>query len=117
MFTFKQYYFYHEDCPRIFMKYIEEPYAKWQDKKRDLVYKKLKLLYKESYSSDLDSHLDDQKSQNYIATTHFLLEISDYNPFSKKYYLRVEARKEKEKQRLEEEKRNQSKRDLESLNH
>lgn len=99
------------------MKYIEEPYAKWQDKKRDLVYKKLKLLYKESYSSDLDSHLDDQKSQNYIATTHFLLEISDYNPFSKKYYLRVEARKEKEKQRLEEEKRNQSKRDLESLNH
>jgi hypothetical protein len=41
--------------------------------------------------------MDDQKSQNYVATTHFLLEISDYNPFSKKYYLRVEARKEKER--------------------
>lgn len=93
MFTFKEYYFYHEDCPRIFMKGIEAPYAKWQDKKRDLVYKRLKILYKESYSSDLDSHVEDQKSQNYVATTHFLLEISDYNPFSKKYYLRVEARK------------------------
>lgn len=49
MFTFKEYYFYHEDCPRIFIKGIEEPYARWQDKKRDLVYKKLKILYKESY--------------------------------------------------------------------
>ena len=45
-------------------------------------------MYKESYSSDGES-MDDQKSQNYIATSHFLLEISDYNPFSKKYYLRV----------------------------
>jgi hypothetical protein len=70
------------------MKDIEDVYAKWQDKKRDLVYKKLKLIYKESYDSD-SSQMDDQKSQNYVATTHFLLEISDYNPFSKKYYLRV----------------------------
>lgn len=37
------------------MKDIEDVYAKWQDKKRDVVYKKLKILYKESYSSDLDS--------------------------------------------------------------
>ena len=116
MFTFKEYYYYHQDCPRIFVKGIEEAYAKWQDKKRDIIYKKLKLLYKDSYSSD-DSHLDDQKSQNYVATTHFLLEISDYNPFSKKYYLRVEARKEKEKKKLEDERKNQSKRDIEHLNH
>jgi len=73
MFTFKEYYFYHQDCPRIFMKPIEETYAKWQDKKRDLVYKKLKLIYNESYTSSADSQADDQKSQNYVAMSHFLL--------------------------------------------
>ena len=45
MFTFKEYYFYHQDCPRVFLKGIEDVYAKWQDKKRDLVYKKLKIVY------------------------------------------------------------------------
>lgn len=45
MFTFKEYYFYHQDCPRIFLKGIEEPYAKWQDRRRDLVYKQLKIAY------------------------------------------------------------------------
>lgn len=77
------------------MKGIEEAYAKWQDKKRDLIYKKLKLIYNESYSSSGDSQADDQKSQNYVAMSHFLLDISEYNPYSKKYYLRTEARKEK----------------------
>lgn len=101
MFTFKEYYFYHQDCPRIFLKGIEEAYAKWQDKKRDLVYKKLKIAYNESNSSDSDSRVDDQKSQNYVALSHFLLEISEYNPYSKKYYLRAEARKEKEKKKNE----------------
>jgi hypothetical protein len=76
MFTFKEYYFYHQDCPRIFIKGIEEPYAKWQDKKRDLIYKKLKIAYNEEDSSSIDSRVDDQKSQNYVALTHFLLEIS-----------------------------------------
>lgn len=115
MFTFKEYYFYHQDCPRIFLKGIEEPYAKWQDKKRDLVYKRLKIAYNESDSSSEDSRQDDQKSQNYVALTHFLLEISEYNPYSKKYYLRAEARRDKEKKKAEEERRHQSKRDLESL--
>ena len=82
------------------MKGIEEAYAKWQDKKRDLVYKKLKLAYNESYSSSVDSR-EDQKSQNYVAVSHFLLEISEYNPYSKKYYLRVEARKDKERKRFD----------------
>ena len=45
--TFKEYYFYHEDCPRIFMEGIEIIYAKWQDRKRNLVYKKLKNLFNE----------------------------------------------------------------------
>lgn len=93
MFTFKEYYFYHQDCPRIFLKGIEEAYAKWQDKKRDFIYKKLKIAYNESDSSSMDSRAEDQKSQNYVAVSHFLLEISEYNPYSKKYYLRVEARK------------------------
>lgn len=53
MYTFKEYYFYHEDCPRIFIKGIEEVYTKWQDRKRDMVYKKLKLIYNESYSSKM----------------------------------------------------------------
>lgn len=44
---------------------------------------------------------DDQKSQNYVAVSHFLLEISEYNPYSKKYYLRAEARREKERKKLE----------------
>ena len=53
-------------------------------------------MYKESFISDADSQLDNnQNSKNYVGTTHFLLDISDYNPYSKKYYLRVEARKEK----------------------
>jgi hypothetical protein len=60
----------------------------------------------------MNSRAEDQKSQNYVAVSHFLLEISDYNPYSKKYYLRVEAKREKDKKRVEEEKRNQSKRDI-----
>lgn len=99
MFSFKEYYFYHQDCPRIFLKGLEEVYAKWHDKKRDLVYRRLKLIYNESCSSE-DSQINDQKSQNYVATTHFLLEISEYNPFSKKYYLRAEAKREKEKMKI-----------------
>lgn len=55
MTTFKEYYFYHTDCPRVFLKTIEEIYAKWQDRKRDLVYKKLKLIYNESLSNSEDS--------------------------------------------------------------
>jgi hypothetical protein len=48
-----------------------------------------------------------------VAVSHFLLEISDYNPYSKKYYLRVEAKREKERKKAEEMRRNhQSKRDL-----
>lgn len=119
MFTFKEYYFYHEDCPRIFMKGIEESYSKWQDRKRDLVYKKLKMIYNESYSSRSDDSKanEDQKSQNYVAVSHFLLEISDYNPYSKKYYLRVEDKKEREKYQRKVEVKNTSKRDLSNLNH
>lgn len=70
------------------MKSIEQLYSKWQDRKRDLVYKKLKIMYNESISTSRSSSKeDDQKSTTGLE--HFLLEISDYNPFSKKYYLRV----------------------------
>jgi len=69
------------------MKYIEEIYSKWQDRRRDMVYKKLKILYNESFSTSRSSSKEDDKSASGV--THFLLEISDYNPFSKKYYLRV----------------------------
>ena len=100
MFTFKEYYYYHQDCPRIFLKGIEDVYSKWQDRKRDLVYKKLKLLYNESVDSSDDSH-EEQPSKNPVGVTHFLLDISDYNPYSKKYYLRVEQRREKERQKAE----------------
>ena len=101
MFTFKEYYFYHHDCPRIFQKQIEDAYSKWHDRKRDLVYKKLKLLYNESVSSSIDSQHHEQPSKNVAGVTHFLLDISEYNPYSKKYYLRVQAKKEKEKQKIE----------------
>ena len=37
------------------MKGIEEVYSKWQDKKRDQVYKKLKLIYNEDCESEPDS--------------------------------------------------------------
>lgn len=51
--TFKEFYYYHEDCPRIFGdSHIAERYEYWQEKKRDLVYKKLKMMYDESYSDD-----------------------------------------------------------------
>lgn len=45
MSAFKEYYFYHEDCPRIFIEKIEEVYEKWHEHRRDLVYKKLKIMY------------------------------------------------------------------------
>ena len=70
------------------MKYIEELYSKWQDRRRDLVYKKLKILYNESFSSSRTSSKEEE-NPSASGITHFLLEISDYNPFSKKYYLRV----------------------------
>lgn len=70
-------------------------YSKWQDRKRDLVYKKLKILYNESMSSENNSSRDDSNKST-SGLTHFLLEISDYNPFSKKYYLRQQA-KDKQK--------------------
>ena len=44
--------------------------------------------------------------------THFLLDISDYNPFSKKYYLRVEAKREIEQKKRDEDRQHQSKRDI-----
>jgi hypothetical protein len=50
MFTFKEYYFYHQDCPRIFIEDLEIIYAKWQDRKRNIVYKKLKHLFNEGTS-------------------------------------------------------------------
>jgi hypothetical protein len=70
-------------------------YSKWQDRKRDLVYKKLKILYNESISSEGDTSRDDSHKST-EGLTHFLLEISDYNPFSKKYYLRQQI-KDKQK--------------------
>lgn len=45
MSMFKEYYFYHEDCPRVFMPDIEVIYGKWQDRKRNFMYKKLKNLF------------------------------------------------------------------------
>ena len=48
--TFKEYYLYHEDSPRLHQKNVDIIYEKWQDKRRDVIYKKLKLLYDESYS-------------------------------------------------------------------
>jgi hypothetical protein len=99
MFSFKEYYYYHHDCPRIFVKDIQDIIAKWQDRKRDYLYKKLKLIYNESIESSSSTVVEEQKSKNFIEKSHLLLEISDYNPYSKKYYLRVEANKEKDRKR------------------
>jgi hypothetical protein len=71
---FKEYYFYHEDCPRILMKKIELIYEKWQDKKRDFLYKKLKLMYDESMSS-LESTSRSIDSDEKLVS-HFLFDIS-----------------------------------------
>ena len=73
------------------MKDIEIPYGKSQDRRRDLIYRKLKAMYGEGIgeSSEEDS------LNTHLPISHFLLNISDYNPFSKKYYLRVQARREK----------------------
>lgn len=94
MFAFKEYYFYHEDCPRIFCKHLELMYEKWQDKRRDLVYKKLKVLYNEPYSSLSSS--EETVKEDGPPISNFLLNISEFNPYSKKYYLRVQARRDKE---------------------
>ncbi len=82
------------------MKQIEDIYSKWQDRRRDLVYKKLKILYNESLSTSRSSSRDDDHKST-SGLEHFLLEISDYNPFSKKYYLRVEAKDKQNKNKNE----------------
>jgi hypothetical protein len=88
MSIFQEYYFYHEDCPRIFEKNIEMMYGKWHDRKRNFVYRK----FIKGYGKGAD---DSESSLNCDPLpSHFLLNISEYNPFSKKYYLRVEAKKQ-----------------------
>ena len=53
------------------------------------MYKKLKILYNESFSESRGSESKEDEKRTASGIEHFLLEISDYNPFSKKYYLRV----------------------------
>ena len=53
-------------------------------------------MFNESYSSAVSS--EEEPAQDLPPVSHFLLEISDYNPYSKKYYLRVQARQQKEEQ-------------------
>ena len=68
--------------------------------------------------SSSDESRNEQPSKNQVGVTHFLLDISEYNPYSKKYYLRVEAKKDKERLKvLEERKQQESRRDLQHLNH
>lgn len=95
MFAFKEYYFYHEDCPRIFMNGVQDTYERWHDKRRDLVYKKLKIMYNESYSSSGSIDSRQERDKDLPPVSHFLLNISEFNPYSKKYYLRVQAKQEK----------------------
>lgn len=85
---FKEYYFYHEDCPRVFMRDVEIIYGKWQDRKRNFMYKKLKNLFDQDKA---DRSLT-ENSEELHGVTHFLFQLSDYNPFSKKYYLRTQAK-------------------------
>ena len=85
--TFKEYYFHHEHCPRIHTKDVEAIYHKWQDRKRDLAYRRLKVLYNEPPSDSSEHSIVGDPPPS-----HFLLNISEYNPLSKKYYLRVKAR-------------------------
>lgn len=55
-------------------------------------------MYNETYSSmDSSEKSIEEGGGNALNVTHFLLDISEYNPFSKNYYLRVQARKEKER--------------------
>jgi hypothetical protein len=42
-------------------------------------------------SSGMDSR-DGEDREQMVGVTHFLNDISEYNPYSKKYYLRVQAR-------------------------
>ena len=115
--VFKEYYRYHEDYPRIFSEKIKDVYERWYEKKRDQVYKKLKIMYGESYDSSENSDSDHHKKDDQNVITHFLLNVSEYNPYSKKYYLRVQAREEKEKKMKEQSKMKKSKQDISDLNH
>lgn len=55
-------------------------------------------MYNQTYSSmDSSDKSIEEAAGNPANVTHFLLEISQYNPFSKKYYLRVQARQQKER--------------------
>ena len=64
-------------------------YGKWHDRKRDFIYRKVIKGYRKDCGEDSDSSMNCNPPPS-----HFLLNISEYNPFSKKYYLRVEARKQ-----------------------
>ena len=51
-------------------------------------------MFNQSYSSSDSS--EDAPDKHLPPISHFLFDLSEYNPYSKKYYLRVQARKEKE---------------------
>ena len=114
--AFKEYYYYHEDCPRIFTKGIERVYERWHEKRRDVIYKRLKQMFNESYSSS-ESSDDDAQDRHLPPVSHFLFDLSDYNPYSKKYYLRVQARQEKEEQLRKKRMEQKTKSHLSFLNH
>ena len=75
MAAFREYYYYHEDCPRIFTKGVNQVYERWHEKRRDIVYKKLKQMFNESYSSYVSSE-DNNGDQDLPPVSHFLLDIS-----------------------------------------
>lgn len=44
MYNINQYYYYHRDVPRLYMAEVAKPYARWQDRKKSFLYRRLKRM-------------------------------------------------------------------------
>lgn len=72
-------------------------------------------MFNESYESSNSS--DESPDKHLPPVSHFLFDLSEYNPYSKKYYLRVQARKEKEEEQRKKRMAQKTKSHLSGLGH
>lgn len=88
-----QYYYYHRDVPRMFFSHLSKPYDRWQDRRKSFLYRKLKKMLDEPESQSGSQSFDPDPYEHPHQMSHLLLDISDYNPYSKNYYLRKKTKK------------------------
>ncbi|CAM6001638.1 unnamed protein product [Sphagnum balticum] len=92
MFNINQYYYYHRDAPRLYLSGIAKPYNQWQDRRKSFLYRKLKRMLNEPESQSESGNYDNDQHEVFAPPSRVLMDISDYNPYSKNYYLRKKVK-------------------------